>query len=91
MSQVDWTEWKYRREFTERQRLRARQGLRELLESDVKEIQFSLRQYTEMFEDDEYKSDMLEMMELALMKIADGQADPVGIAQQALRKYAGDE
>ncbi|MGG4090544.1 hypothetical protein [Paenibacillus lautus] len=91
MSQIDWVEWKERQEFVQKRKAEIRRDLRDLLESDVDEIRISLKKYTEMFEDDEYKSDIIDMMEEALMKIADGQPDPAGIAKQALRKYAGDE
>lgn len=90
MYEVDWNEWKQRREFVEKMKKEQRQNLRNLLESDLKEIKISLKDFVEMFEDDEWKSDCLEIMEEALMKIASGDADPQKIALDALKKYNGD-
>lgn len=64
-------------------------GLRSVLESNEKEVTFTLKQYTEMLDDDDFKSDTIDMLQEALMRIADGQDDPVRIAQEALKKYPG--
>ncbi|WP_438498280.1 hypothetical protein [Paenibacillus sp. IHBB 3054] len=49
-----------------------------------------MEQFIESLEDDEYKLDMLDLMEEALMKIADGQGDPVEIATAALKTFKGE-
>lgn len=65
--------------------------LRNLLESDLNSVTLTLRQFTQMCEDDEYMSEMLDLMEEALMRIVDGQGDPAKIALSALKRYIGDE
>jgi hypothetical protein len=43
-----------------------------------------------MIDDDEFKSDTIDMLQEALMRIADGQGDPKEIAIEALKKYPGE-
>lgn len=91
MSEIDWNEWKERMEHVQRWKQQQRVKLRNLLESDIKEMTFTLKEFVDMFEDDEWKSDQLDQMEEALMRIASGEDDPKSIALSALRKYNGDE
>lgn len=91
MSDVNWDEWEEHREYIKKHKQTQKLKIRNLLESDVKEITITLKEFIDMYEDDEYKLDMLDLLEEALMRIADGQENPAKIAMTALNKYRGDE
>lgn len=89
--EINWDEWNERQEFAKKMKIEQKRKMRDLLESDIDGIKISLREFVEMCDDDNYKSDMLDIFEEALMKIADGQKDPVSIAQKALKTYYGED
>lgn len=91
---VDWNKWEQRKSFKETQRQKRKSALREVLESDKKldrkNVIINLSTAIRLQEEDDYDSDMSDLMEEALMKIADGNSDPQQIAVDVLKKMYGD-
>lgn len=91
MGYINWEEWVEHKEYIKKHKQDQKAKIRNLLESDIKTMEISLKQFIDMLEDDEYKLDQLDLMEEALMKIADGQDNPQQIALDALKKHRGDD
>ena len=91
MSYIDWNEWNERKEYIKQHKQDLKTKVRNLLESNAKSMEISLKQFIDMLEEEEHYLDSLDLLEEALMRIADGQTDPQEIALAALKKYRGDD
>lgn len=88
---IDWEDWQEHKKHVQERKKEQKKNIHQLLESDKKEIKMSIKDFIDIHEDDEWKMDMLDIMEEALMKIADGEDDPKSIAINALKKFRGED
>ncbi|KIL37969.1 hypothetical protein SD70_29745 [Gordoniibacillus kamchatkensis] len=86
---INWSEWDEHKQYVKQRKQEIRTQLRDLLESETKELVIPLKEYVDMVHDDEWKCDMLDLLAEALMKIADGDLNPRVVAAEALMNYPG--
>lgn len=91
MYDVNSAEYLEHKKYIETRKKEIQIEMNRFLESNLNELTISKKRYLDMWEDSEWKSDMLDLLEEALMKIASGESDPRSIAKRALNKYTGNE
>lgn len=65
--------------------------IRDILESDLKEVVISISEFIQMQEEDEWTYEMLKLLEQALEQIANGVENPQEVAKKTLAIYRGED